>query len=61
MLELAYGYGKSDRSICYSCNGLNPPLESNATFEPSPFKLAQLRHYANNSLAFYNQIWTLTF
>jgi hypothetical protein len=24
MLELAYG--KSDRSICYSCNGLNPPL-----------------------------------
>ena len=28
MLELAYG--KSDRSICYSCNGLNPPLEYDA-------------------------------
>jgi hypothetical protein len=28
--------------------------ESNATFEPSPFKLAQLRHYAKiNSLTFY--------
>jgi hypothetical protein len=31
MLELAYG--KSDRSICYSCNGLNPPLNSTRSYE----------------------------
>ena len=45
MLELAYG--KSERGICYSCNGLNPPLmitfikRQNSSYFPFIWKAAK--------------------
>jgi hypothetical protein len=42
MLELAYG--KSDRSICYSCNGLNPPLP------PVALSASQIIHLTDTTI-----------
>jgi hypothetical protein len=51
-----------DKVLTQANNNSYRKQRINATFETSlAFKLAQLRHYANNSLAFYNKIWTLTF
>jgi hypothetical protein len=56
MLELAYG--KSDRSICYSCNGLNLPLCFSRVSWPEN---TDLKGNCNNAHTFFIFLFEITF